>query len=63
MPCENGQEIKQMTAITKADDTAKEVTAAEELTVAELDHVAGGSFELGNIVGSVAKAVLPMVID
>ena len=29
----------------------------------ELDAVSGGMFDLGNIVGSIAKAVLPTALD
>jgi hypothetical protein len=32
----------------------------ETLRDDELDAVTGGSFDLGNIVGSIAKAVLPL---
>jgi hypothetical protein len=32
----------------------------ETLRDDELDAVTGGSFELGNIVGSIAKATLPL---
>jgi hypothetical protein len=35
----------------------------ETLRDDELDAVAGGSFDLGNIVGSIAKAVVPMALD
>jgi len=34
-----------------------------ELTTEELANVQGASFDIGNIVGSVVKAVLPAVID
>jgi len=33
---------------------------AETLRDDELDAVTGGSFDLGNIVGSIAKATLPL---
>jgi hypothetical protein len=32
----------------------------DELLDSELDMVTGGSFELGNIIGSIAKATLPL---
>jgi hypothetical protein len=32
----------------------------DELQDDELDMVTGGSFDLGNIVGSIAKATLPL---
>jgi hypothetical protein len=33
----------------------------DELRDSELDTVIGGSFQIGNILGSVAKAVIPVV--
>jgi hypothetical protein len=35
----------------------------ETLRDDELDAVTGGSFDLGNIVGSIAKATLPLALD
>jgi hypothetical protein len=34
----------------------------DELLDSELDMVTGGSFDLGSIVGSIAKAVMPMAL-
>ena len=34
----------------------------DELLDSELDMVTGGSFDLGSIVGSIAKAVVPMAL-
>lgn len=53
--------------MSKTSDTVKaaeinEALNVRELSPEELDTVTGGSFDLGNIVGSVAKAVLPMAL-
>jgi hypothetical protein len=46
------------------DNIDRELDKAErdELLDSELDMVIGGSFDLGNIVGSIAKAVVPMAL-
>jgi hypothetical protein len=38
----------------------RELTERDELQDDELHMVTGGSFELGNIIGSIAKATLPL---
>jgi hypothetical protein len=42
---------------TRELDNAKR---RDELLDSELDTVTGGSFDLGNIIGSIAKATLPL---
>ena len=52
---ENTDKVAYLTLPAKA--------AQGELSMDQLDRVTGGSFDIGNIVGSVVKAVLPAVID
>lgn len=51
-----------MTDDRKHEDQTPEnkLKATDELKDGELDKVSGGSFDLSNIVGGVAKAVLPI---
>jgi hypothetical protein len=50
--------------IDRTEGKLDELTKAErrdELLDRELDTVTGGSFDLGQIVGNIAKAVVPIV--
>jgi hypothetical protein len=44
----------------KLDNELTKAERRDELLDSELDMVTGGSFELGNIIGSIAKATLPL---
>jgi len=41
----------------------QQTASIRELTNEEMATVQGGSFDLGSIVASIAKAVVPMAID
>jgi hypothetical protein len=50
------------TVTTDNIDRELDKAKRDELLDSELDTVTGGSFDLGNIVGSIAKAVVPMAL-
>ena len=55
--------IKTAAISQQVREPTRELDKAErrdELLDSELDTVTGGSFELGNIIGSIAKATLPL---
>ena len=55
--------IKTAATSQQVREPTRELDKAErrdELLDSELDTVTGGSFELGNIIGSIAKATLPL---
>ena len=55
--------IKTAAVSQQVREPTRELDKAErrdELLDSELDMVTGGSFDLGNIIGSIAKATLPL---
>ena len=55
--------IKTAATSQQVREPTRELDKAErrdELLDSELDTVTGGSFDLGNIIGSIAKATLPL---
>jgi hypothetical protein len=65
-PSQTNEACVMTTAIktVTTDNIDRELDKAErdELVDSELDMVTGGSFDLGSIVGSIAKAVVPMAL-